>query len=179
MTDSAKKERFQVLLSANLNSAFNLACWLTRSHQDAEDVVQEACLRAFRYFDGFHGDDPRAWLLAIVRNTFFTWHSEKRMQAHDTQFDEEHHSQENGSATQGDTDPEALLMHKEDGRLVRQALERLPLAYREVIVLREFEDLSYKQIAGIVDIPIGTVMSRLGRGRKMLATMLTAPSRGK
>jgi len=176
MTDMPKKERFQALVLAHLNSAFNLACWLTRSRQDAEDVVQEACMRAFKYFDAFHGEDGRAWLLAIVRNTFYTWYCENRKREDTMAFDEECHSHEEANAAERDDDPQALLMRKDNQRVLRQAIDRLPLAYREVIVLRELEDLSYKEIAGIADISIGTVMSRLGRGRQMLADMLTSGS---
>jgi RNA polymerase sigma-70 factor (ECF subfamily) len=176
MIESTKQERFQSLVLAHMNSAFNLACWLTRSRQDAEDITQEACLRAFKFFDSFHGDAGRAWLLTIVRNTFYTWYSGHRRQELNAEFDEECHSHEetgDAGAAQADTNPETLLMHKDNERLLQQALESLPLEYREVIVLRELEGLSYKQIAGIAGIPIGTVMSRLGRGRKLLATILT------
>jgi RNA polymerase sigma-70 factor (ECF subfamily) len=175
MIDSSKRERFQALVLAHLNSAFNLACWLTRSRQDAEDVTQEACLRAFKFFDSFHGDDGRTWLLTIVRNTFYTWYRGHHRQEQNAEFDEEYHSREEtgaAGAAQADNNPETLLMHKDNERLLQQALESLPLEYREVIVLRELEGLSYKQIAGIAGIPIGTVMSRLGRGRKLLATIL-------
>jgi RNA polymerase sigma factor, sigma-70 family len=179
MIDSAKKKRFQSLMLPHLNSAFNLACWLTRSRQDAEDVVQEAYLRAFKFFDGFHGDDARAWLLTTVRHTFYTWYHENRGQRQNTSFDEELHSFEAMDATgllpQADNNPEALLMRRDSERLLQQALEALPVEFREVMVMRELEELSYKQIAGIVGIPIGTVMSRLGRGRRLLAKIL-APS---
>jgi RNA polymerase sigma-70 factor (ECF subfamily) len=175
MIDSAKKKRFQALVLPHLNSAFNLACWLTRSQQDAEDVVQEACLRAFKFFDGFHGEDGRAWLLTIVRNTFYTWYRENHERRQNTLFDEALHGLEAtdaGAMEHADNNPETLHMRKDSERLLQQALEALPLEFREVMVMRELEDLSYKQIAGIVGIPIGTVMSRLGRGRKLLAKIL-------
>jgi RNA polymerase sigma factor (sigma-70 family) len=178
MIASAKNKRFQALVLPHLNSAFNLACWLTRSRQDAEDVVQEACLRAFKFFDGFHGDDGRAWLLTIVRNTFYTWYQKNHEQKQNTLFDEGLHSvdaQDAAGMGHADNNPETLLIRKDSERLLRQGLEALPLEFREVMVMRELEDLSYKQIAGIVGIPIGTVMSRLGRGRKLLAKIL-APS---
>lgn len=178
MIASAKNKRFQTLVLPHLNSAFNLACWLTRSRQDAEDVVQEACLRAFKFFDGFHGDDGRAWLLTIVRNTFYTWYQKNHEQKQNTLFDEDLHSVGAQDATgmgHADNNPETLLIRKDSERLLQQGLEELPLEFREVMVMRELEDLSYKQIAGIVGIPIGTVMSRLGRGRKLLAKIL-APS---
>ncbi|MDB5764392.1 MAG: polymerase subunit sigma [Herminiimonas sp.] len=175
MIDSEKKKRFQALMLPHLNSAFNLACWLTRSRQDAEDVVQEAYLRAFKFFDSFHGEDGRAWLLTIVRNTFYTWYQENHEQRQNMLFDEALHSFEATDAVgmkHADNNPETLLMHKDSERLLQQALEALPLEFREVMVMREMEDLSYKQIAGIVGIPIGTVMSRLGRGRRLLAKIL-------
>jgi RNA polymerase sigma-70 factor (ECF subfamily) len=177
MSNMPNKEHFQALVLAHLNSAFNLAYWLTRSRQDAEDVVQEACIRAFRYFDAFHGEDARAWLLAIVRNTFYTWYCANRKREGTMEFDEERHSHEDANFAEREDNPEALLMRKDNQRVVRTAIERLPLAYREVIVLRELEDFSYKEIAGIVDISIGTVMSRLGRGRKLLAAMLVNEAR--
>ena len=169
MIDSTREQRFRAIVLPHLNSAFNLACWLTRSRPDAEDVVQEAYLRAFKFFDSFHGDDGRAWLLTIVRNTFYTWH--KQNQTQNTAFDEQCHSPdgENVLATEYvDNNPENLLLQKDSQQQLLQALQALPLEFREVMVLRELEDLSYKQIAAIVGIPIGTVMSRLGRGRKLL-----------
>ncbi|AMO94971.1 RNA polymerase sigma factor, sigma-70 family protein [Collimonas fungivorans] len=174
-----KKQRFQANVLPHLNSAFNLACWLTRSRQDAEDVVQEAYLRAFKFFDGFHGDDSRAWLLTIVRNTFYTWYQEQQKQRQETAFDEEMHdfgAVDVAGMAFADNNPETLLMQKDSERQLQQALQALPLEFREVMVMRELEELSYKQIAAIVGIPIGTVMSRLGRGRKLLAAIL-APAR--
>lgn len=176
MIDSAKKTRFQLLVLPHLDSAFNLACWLTRNRADAEDVVQEAYLRAFKFFDGFHGDDARAWVLTIVRNTFYNWYQDTAAQRQQTAFEDELHSlEETGSVVteRPCSNPEAALRQKESEHLLRQALRSLPLEFREVMVLRELEDLPYKQIAGIVGIPIGTVMSRIARGRKLLATMLT------
>lgn len=180
MIDSTKKKRFQTLVLPHLNSAFNLACWLTRNRQDAEDVVQEAYLRAFTFFDGFHGEDGCVWLLKIVRNTFYTWYQKNHEQKQSTLFDEELHSFEATDAVgieHADNNPETLLMYRDSERLLQQGIEALPLEFREVMVMRELEDLSYKQIAGIVGIPIGTVMSRLGRGRKLLAKILASPNR--
>jgi RNA polymerase sigma factor (sigma-70 family) len=177
MIASTKKQRFQASVLPHLNSAFNLACWLTHSRPDAEDVVQEAYLRAFKFFDGFHGEDSRAWLLTIVRNTFYTWYQQQHRQ--ETEFDEELHDFNAGDGVGmafADNNPETLLMQKDSERQLQQALQALPLEFREVMVMRELEELSYKQIAAIVGIPIGTVMSRLGRGRKLLATIL-APAR--
>lgn len=180
MTATTKEKRFQAMVLPHLDSAFNLARWLTRSHQDAEDIVQEAYLRAFKFFDSFHGEDGRAWLLSIVRNTFYTWYQQNKTQANSTQFEEELHSiqPEDAAATQYvDNNPEALLIQKDSRRQLQQALEALSVEFREVMVMRELEDLSYKQIAGIVGIPIGTVMSRLGRGRKQLAEILASTKR--
>lgn len=171
---TTKEKRFQAMVLPHLDSAFNLARWLTRNNQDAEEIVQEACLRAYKFFDGFHGEDGRAWLLGIVRNTFFTWYRQNRAEGQTTQFEEELHSTGNtgpGVVSHADT-PEALLMQKDCQRQIQQALEALSVEFREVMVLRELEGMSYKQIAGITGTPIGTVMSRLGRGRRQLADIL-------
>ena len=175
MVDSSKEKHFRVMVLPHLSSAFNLACWLTRNREDAEDVVQEAYLRAFKFFDSFHGDNGRVWLLGIVRNTFYTWYAKNHDKTLGTLFDEDLHSMEAEDAatlSRIKNNPEALLMQRDTQRLVRGALEALPLEFREVMVMRELEELTYKEIAAIVDIPIGTVMSRLGRGRKLLAKIL-------
>jgi RNA polymerase sigma-70 factor (ECF subfamily) len=180
MSASTKEQRFQAMMLPHLDSAFNLARWLARSHHDAEDIVQEAYLRAFKFFDSFHGEDGRAWLLGIVRNTFYTWYQQNKTQAQSTQFEEELHSFqiEDAAAVQyADNNPEALLIQKDSQQQMHQALEALSVEFREVMVMRELEELSYKQIAGIIGIPIGTVMSRLGRGRKQLAEILVSTNR--
>ncbi|WP_416049522.1 sigma-70 family RNA polymerase sigma factor [Cupriavidus basilensis] len=172
MADPDPAQRFETLLLPHMNSAFNVARWLTHNDQDAQDVVQEAYLRAFRFFGGFHGEDARAWLLSIVRNTFYTWHQQNRGHAAQTMmFEEDMHSLETSVADHDDS-PEAMLIRSQSQKRVHKALLGLRLEYREVVVLRELEDLSYKEIAAIVGIPIGTVMSRLGRGRQQLATLL-------
>jgi RNA polymerase sigma-70 factor (ECF subfamily) len=172
VTESARTERFQRIALPHLNAAYNLARWLTRNNSDAEDIVQEAYLRAFKFFDGFHGEDARAWLLAIVRNTTYTWLQQKREHLRDTPFEEEFHSLDGASAVnvpgQRDDNPESIAARRDDQRLLTRALEQLPTEFREVVVLRELEELSYKEIADIANIPVGTVMSRLARGRKML-----------
>jgi RNA polymerase sigma factor (sigma-70 family) len=155
--------RFEEAVLPHLDAAHNLARWLTRSDRDAEDVVQTAYLRALQFFDGFHGANPRAWLLAIVRNAFYTWLQQNRAQELASPFDEEVHVDDAAGR-----DPEADLLLHADRHLLRQALEALPVAYREAIVLRELEGLTYKEIAGIAGIPIGTVMSRLARARRHL-----------
>jgi RNA polymerase sigma-70 factor (ECF subfamily) len=180
MTASTREERFQAMVLPHLDSAFNLARWLTRSPQEAEDIVQEAYLRAFKFFDSFHGEDGRAWLLGIVRNTFYTWYQQNKAQAQNIQFEEELHGAhlEDAADTQyAEHNPEALLIQKDNRRQLLYALEAVSVEFREVIVMRELEDLSYKQIAGIVGIPLGTVMSRLGRGRKQLAEILASMNR--
>ena len=155
----------------HLAAAYNLARWLSANDQDAEDIVQEATLRAFKFFDSFKGGDGRSWLLAIVRNTFYNQLPQKHKQDLTTVFDEEIHG---GNSEL--LNPEVLLMRSADNQLLKEALNQLPLEYREVIVLRELEDLSYKEIATLVGIPIGTVMSRLARARKHLQQRLSSPA---
>lgn len=152
----------------HLAAAFNLARWLARTDHDAEDLVQDAYLRALKAYDSFRGGDGRAWLLTIVRNTCYTWLKENRAQEFTTVFDEEIHTTEDDSPN-----PEILLLENVDQRLLKNALEALPLEFREVLVLRELEGLSYKEIAGLMGIPIGTVMSRLARAREYLRQQLT------
>ncbi|SDI24634.1 sigma-70 family RNA polymerase sigma factor [Paraburkholderia phenazinium] len=172
MADPIIAKRFESLVLPHMNSAFNVARWLTHNDQDAQDVVQEAYLRAFRFFGSFRGEDARAWLLSIVRNTFYTWHQQNRGHAaQTTEFEEDLHSLETGSAEHDDS-PEAQLIRSQSRKRVHHALRSLRLEYREVVVLRELEELSYKEIAVIVGIPMGTVMSRLGRGRQQLAALL-------
>ena len=155
-------------LLSHLTAAYNLARWLTRNGTDAEDVVQEAYLRAFKHFRSFRGSDSRPWLLAIVRNTFYTWLRQNRAPELQIPFDEEIQI-----ADEDHLDPEAQLLQKANTHLVRQAIEELPPEFREVIVLRELEGLSYRQIADVTDTPVGTVMSRLARGRKRLVQSLS------
>jgi len=161
-------ERFEEAMLPHLAAAYNLARWLTRNGPDAEDLVQDAYLRALKAFDGFRGDNGRAWLLRIVRNTCYTWLQENRVQELATAFDEEVHATEDGS-----TNPETLLLRSADKQFLKEALEKLPLEFREVIVLRELEGLSYKEIAELAGIPVGTVMSRLARARERLQELLT------
>jgi RNA polymerase sigma-70 factor, ECF subfamily len=157
---------FDQAVLPHLDAAYNLARWLTRNNQDAEDVTQEACLRAFRYWKGFSGRDSRSWLLAIVRNTFYSWlrqRSDQPVLTDDGEMD----------GTVGSTpDPEATLIRNVDQNTLRAALQDLAVEFREAIVLRELEGLSYKEIADIAGVPIGTVMSRLARARKRLQIYL-------
>ena len=163
MPDLDKLVRFEEAILPHLGAAYNLARWLTRDAHDAEDVVQEAYLRAYQFFGSFHGGDGRAWLLRIVRNTCYTWREHNRAREPVTAFDEEKHSRPDPAA-----DPENILLRGEDQQLLRRAVEALPAEYREVIVLRELEGLSYREIAAVTGAPIGTVMSRLARARERL-----------
>ncbi|MGO4762506.1 RNA polymerase sigma factor [Cupriavidus sp. 2KB_3] len=173
MDAPATRRRFDALVLPHLDAAYNLARWLCGNTGDAEDVVQEAFLRAFRLFGSFRGDQPRPWLLAIVRNTWFTT-CEKRRGAAETDYEEGEMDTALPDWHGAATDPEQWLMREEDVRLVHAALARLPVVFREVIVLRELEELHYRDIARIAQIPVGTVMSRLARGRRMLAATVTA-----
>ena len=166
MQEQNKLTRFEQIVLPHLDAAYNLARWLTRNDADAEDVAQEAVLRAFKFFGGFHGGDSRAWLLTIVRNTCYTWLQQNRALELTTPFNEEIHSVEGAN-------PETILVEGADRQLLKQALEELPVEFREVVILRELEGLSYKEIANIVDVPVGTVMSRLARARKRLQLYLT------
>jgi RNA polymerase sigma factor (sigma-70 family) len=158
-------EQFERVILPHLDCAYNLSRWLTRNEHDAQDVTQEACLRALRFIGTLQGENSRAWLLAIVRNTCRTWLTRNRPHELDgaESFDETFHSAESD-----EFNPEIFALRRADRELVRQAIEDLPIEFREVIVLREIEGLSYKEIANISDIPLGTVMSRLARGRKQL-----------
>jgi RNA polymerase sigma-70 factor (ECF subfamily) len=160
--EMGKRARFEAVVIPHLGAAYNLARWLTRNDHDAEDVTQEAYLRALKFFDGFRGGDGRAWLLAIVRNTCFTWLKRNHPKEIQSTIDDQVETLES------DVSPEAELIQKADAQVIRRALEDLPAEYREVIVLREMEELSYKEIAELIDIPLGTVMSRLARARKRL-----------
>jgi RNA polymerase sigma-70 factor, ECF subfamily len=166
--DTSHRERFESMVLPHLDAAFNLARWLTRSDQDAQDMVQESYLRALKFFGGFQGDDARSWLLKIVRNTCYTWLKQNRAQELSAVFDEEVHS----AATEGST-PESLVIGNADRAMLLQGLEQLPVEWRETLILRELEGLSYREIAAVTDTPIGTVMSRLARARTRLEIILT------
>lgn len=167
--------RFEKSVLPHLDAAYNLARWLTRNDQDAQDVVQEAYLRALRYFDGFRGADSRAWLLAIVRNAGYTWLQKNRpgeIVALDDAGAISADMESAGHAAPAESNPEVIVLQSVNRKIVNQALEELPVGYREVLVMRELEDLSYKEIAAIAGVPIGTVMSRLARGRGLLRKLL-------
>jgi RNA polymerase sigma factor (sigma-70 family) len=171
MDPASKLAFFEQNVIPHLNAAYNLARWLTGNGHDAEDLVQEAYLRAFRSFDTFQGQDGRAWLLAVVRNTCFTWLRKKGGQP-TLEFDEQMHS-----AADQTPDAESILINQAAIGSLNDCLEALPVEFREVIVMRELEELSYKEISGVVRVPIGTVMSRLARARKRLQECLTGALR--
>jgi RNA polymerase sigma-70 factor (ECF subfamily) len=166
-----KRARFEQTVLPHLDAAYNLARWLTRDDHDAEDVVQEAYLRAYKFFESGNEGDRRAWLLAIVRNTCYTWLKQNRPRAVNVPFDEHLH----GSAGEW-SDPLRPLEQQAARERVRAALEELPVEYREVLVLRELEGMSYKEVAKAAVLPLGTVMSRLSRARQRLQQVLGGPT---
>ena len=173
MIDSnSKAMNFEEAVMPHIDAAYNLARWLTRNDADAQDMVQEAYLRALRFFSGFRGTDARAWLLTIVRNTCYTWLRRNRSPELSCDFDEVVLARESE-----EPDPETQQLMKAQAQLVNEAIEKLPIEFREVVVLRELEELSYKEIAVILEVPIGTVMSRLARARKRLMLSLQADRR--
>jgi len=151
----------------HLDAAHNLARWLVRNPADAQDIVQEAYLRAYKFFSGFQGGDPRAWLLKIVRNTSYSFLEKNKPASLTDEFDEKVHVTETGA---GNAESEAV--RSGETRLLHEALEHLPANFREILILRELEGLSYKEIAEVVNVPIGTVMSSLARGRERLREVL-------
>ena len=164
---AADPQRFQSRVLVHLDSAYNLARWILRSEHDAQDVVQEACLRAYRAFDQFRGDDGRCWLLAIVRNACQTWLDRNRRDVPQALPEDDA-----GVPPDVDGDPHRQMLRRANADEVRAVIDALPAEYREVIVLRELEGLSYKEIAAVAGVPVGTVMSRLARGRKRLEEKL-------
>jgi RNA polymerase sigma-70 factor (ECF subfamily) len=165
---------FEEVVLPHLDAAFNYARWLTKNEADAEDVVQDAYVRALRFFPSLRGEDARAWLFTIVRNTWYGRFPRRAGPAVMTMVDEEPDADNRADAS---LDPEAQLIQQQTVEHVRRALETLPTDFREVLVLRELEGLSYKEIAAIVGIPLGTVMSRLARARERLAGVLTTSER--
>jgi RNA polymerase sigma factor (sigma-70 family) len=167
LQEQSKQARFEEAILPHLEAGYNLARWLMGNGHDAEDMVQEAFLRAFKFFDRFRGGDCRAWFLTVVRNTCYT--RLKEQQAHEpmTPFDERLHG-----CAPDDSNPELALLRKSTAESIREVLESLPVEHREIIVLRELEGFTYKEIATIADIPLGTVMSRLTRARNRLQRQL-------
>ena len=170
MHGTESRERFEQAVLPHLDAAYNLARWLTRSEEDAQDVTQESFLRAFRFFDGYQGGNMRAWLLTIVRNTCYTWLHRNRPAEPAVEFDEQIHSEE----LSAEADPEVQALANADKATLERALGELPEAFREVLVLREIEGMSYKEIADVASVSIGTVMSRLARARARLRQTLGA-----
>jgi len=161
--ESNELARFEAAVLPHLDAAYTLARYLTRNDHDAEDVVQDACVRALKYFDTFRGErgtSPRAWLLTIVRNTAYSWRKGHRNDALTTEFEETEHSPHGAAA-----DPDAK-------ETLSRALQRLAPEFREVIILRELQGLSYKEISDVAGVPVGTVMSRLSRARAQLQRAL-------
>jgi RNA polymerase sigma-70 factor (ECF subfamily) len=161
-------ETFEHAVLPHLDAAYRLARWLVGNQHDAEDVVQEACLRALRYFQTFSGGNSRAWFLKIVRNTSYGWHSHARPVATDV-FDEEQHS-----ATTVTIDPETLTLQAANVELIEHAMRELPARFRELLALRELEGLSYQELADVLGIPMGSVMSGLSRARRAFRRVLEA-----
>jgi RNA polymerase sigma factor (sigma-70 family) len=166
--EEAEVKRFEEAVLPHLAAAYNLARWLTGNEQDAEDAVQESYLRALKFFPGFRGGNGRPWLLAIVRNTCYTWLRRHRMEDVTTELDEGMQLVDPSAVN-----PEALLVAAARSELVQRALGELPVEFREVVILRELEGMSYKEIAAIAEVPVGTVMSRLARARTRLQKILS------
>ena len=156
--------RFDALILPHLDAAYNLARWLTRDTHDAEDVVQDACMRALKYIGSLEGADARGWFLKIVRNAFYDWLGRNRP----TEVVNDENEAVDAAVDPGALSPEQAVMRKAELRMLADAVAELPLQYREVLILRELEELSYKEIARVADIPVGTVMSRLARARDLL-----------
>ena len=169
LEEQDKLGRFEQSIMPHMNAAYNLARWLAGNDPDAQDVVQEAYLRAFKFFSGFRGGDSRSWLLRIVRNSFYDWLKRNRRAdaGTDFEFDEELHGRADETGT-----PDAVLLEKADRELLHEAIAELPLEFREILVLRELEGFSYKEIADVADVPLGTVMSRLARAREHLRMLV-------
>jgi len=162
-------QRFERIVLPYLDDAYTLARYLVRDVHDAQDVVQDAVLRALRHFDGFRGGDARAWLLAIVRNCCATWYARERARRQDVPLTEN-----TAGAIDEMTEADAVAIRRSERAAIERALEALPAEFREVIVLREIQELSYKEIGEVIGVPIGTVMSRLARARRRLAIALGA-----
>jgi len=164
-----KLAQFEHSIMPHMDAAYNLARWLSRNDADAQDIVQEAYLRAFKFFAGFRGGNSRAWLLRIVRNAFYDWLKKHRGEELEETFDEELHDTSEPTSA-----PDALLLDKADHELLHKAIAELPLEFREILILRELEGLSYKELSEAAQLPLGTVMSRLARARQHLRNLLVA-----
>ncbi len=175
MGDAEKLLRFETTVLLHLDAAYNLARWLTQDEFGAEDAVQDASLRALRFFDSQRGPNPKAWFMAIVRNASLDWLNERGRHGIVEEYDDEAHGGAGEpAAPEG---PEHAAIRRADARDLHACIAALPVDFREVIVLRELEELSYKEISAIVDVPIGTVMSRLARARDLLAQKMQSSLR--
>jgi RNA polymerase sigma-70 factor (ECF subfamily) len=169
--NESELQRFERVVLPYLDDAYTLARYLLRDEHDAQDVVQEASLRALRYFDGFQGEDARAWLLAIVRNCSLTWRKRQKI-------DQARHVPDaDDIPLMSSSEADSVAVESSERMRVQRAIDALPGEFREVIVLREVQDMSYREICDVIGVPIGTVMSRLARGRKRLATLLGIDAR--
>ena len=167
-----RTQRFEAVVLPHLDAAYNLARWLLKDDHSARDAVQDACLRAFRFFDHLEGEEARPWLLAIVRNACYSLLGKRRQLGEQVEFDEERDSEFAEPSARARGNPEAQLIRKIESARLDEEIERLPSVYREVIVLRELEELAYEEIAQIANVPVGTVMSRLSRARALLRARL-------
>jgi RNA polymerase sigma factor (sigma-70 family) len=180
LANSAHDERFNRLMLPHMDAAYTLAFWLTGNDDQAQDVVQEAYLRALRFFSSFRGEDGRPWLLRIVRNACYELFNRERAAGTHEELDEELHAPEAvapGAVLAFPVNPEAAMIERADRELVHRCLRALPHDFREALVLRELHGCSYKEIAAVTGVPIGTVMSRLARGRRLLQYRLVAQIR--
>ena len=172
MDELNKHNGFEQTILPHWKTAYNFARWLTRNDDAAADIVQDAYLKAFKAFGGYRGGDSKSWLLSIVKNTFYTKYQIQKK--YDRIFDSEYNDDE---MVTDNADPEILYIQRENAQFLKNELEKLQLEFREVIILREMEGLSYKAISDILEIPLGTVMSRLARGRKCLYLSMTRQNR--
>jgi RNA polymerase sigma-70 factor (ECF subfamily) len=173
LADAAKLTRFETTVLVHFDAGYNLARWLTRDEFGAQDAMQNACLRAFRFFDNQHGPNPKAWFMAVVRNASLDWLKDQRRHDLEEPYDDDAH----GAGGESPESPDSAAERESDASWVHDCIAALPREYREVVVLRELEELSYKEISAIVEVPIGTVMSRLARGRDLLQRNLAAARR--
>ena len=177
MSDADRRRRFEATVLVHLDAAFGLARWILRDDAMAEDAVQDACLRAFRFFDGMLGPTPKAWFMAIVRNACLDSLAATRRRGVEQSFEDDEHSAAQAGAMGEACSPESLVARAADVRALAALVDALPEEFREVLVLREFEGLSYREISSVVGVPIGTVMSRLARARERLTRQLQTPVR--
>jgi RNA polymerase sigma factor (sigma-70 family) len=173
--EPSRRERFETTILVHLDAAHNLARWVLRDDAAAEDVVQDASVRAFRFFDGMQGPTPKAWFMAIVRRTCLDWIGRAKRRGVEESYDDAQHGAAVLDTAGAAESPESLAIRAADIRQLHACLEALPREFREVLILREMEELSYREISAVVGVPIGTVMSRLARGRDQLARRMRAP----